>query len=149
MASGWSIGVNRLFFTAVVPVERKTTYLAVYYAWIGLVGGIGPLLAGQLLDYGATQKHEWHGVVIDIYTLLFFLHIALVLAGGGVARGNVVGATDAHAAHVVNRPISPKSILATMYHLLGIVPHAALPDRTGLPIPIVPDVAEVVPELLA
>ncbi len=72
-----------------------------------------------------------------------------LLAGGGIARGNVVGQTDAIAGDVVDRPISPKSLLATMYHLLGIDPRTTLSDRGGRPIPLVPEEAEVVTELLA
>ncbi|OYW18021.1 MAG: hypothetical protein B7Z55_11440, partial [Planctomycetales bacterium 12-60-4] len=72
-----------------------------------------------------------------------------LFAGGGIARGNVVGATDKIAGDVVANPISPKDILATMYHLLGIEPHAFLPDRTGRPIPLVPEGSRVVHEMLA
>ncbi|HEX5104508.1 MAG TPA: DUF1501 domain-containing protein, partial [Pirellulaceae bacterium] len=43
-----------------------------------------------------------------------------LLAGGGTHRGKVIGATDKIAGDVVDRPISPKDLLATMYHLLGI-----------------------------
>jgi hypothetical protein len=71
-----------------------------------------------------------------------------LLAGGGVARGRVVGRTDRHAAHVAERPVSPKDILATTYHLLGIDPETTLTDRTGRPLPLVPG-ASVVTELLA
>lgn len=88
---GWSIGVNRLFFAGVVPHDRKTTYLALYYAWVGLIGGIGPLLAGQLLDIGSDFRPRPLGngwLVVDVYTLLFFLHIVLVLAGG-IMFGNL------------------------------------------------------------
>jgi hypothetical protein len=66
-----------------------------------------------------------------------------------MARGRVVGATDRHAGQVTLNPISPKDILATMYHLLGIDPHAFLPDRTGRPIPLLPDGSRVVTEMLA
>src|SRR5438874_1136457 len=45
-----------------------------------------------------------------------------LFAGGGVARGNIVGRTDKQAGTVVDRPVSPKDILATTYHLLGIDP---------------------------
>lgn len=72
-----------------------------------------------------------------------------LLAGGGVARGRVVGATDRIAAEVTAHPISPKDILATMYHLLGIDPQSYLPDRTGRLIPLLPDGSRVVTELLA
>ncbi len=72
-----------------------------------------------------------------------------LFAGGGIARGNVVGATDAIAGDVVSNPVSPKDMLATMYHLLGIEPHAFLPDRTGRPIPLLPEGTRVVHEMLA
>jgi len=70
------------------------------------------------------------------------------LAGGGVARGKVVGKSDKIAGTVAERPISPKDILATLYHLLGIDPHTLLTDRAGRPIPLLPE-GSVVPELLA
>jgi hypothetical protein len=71
-----------------------------------------------------------------------------LLAGGGVARGRVVGRTDRIGGTVTERPVSPKDVLATTYHLLGIDPEATLTDRTGRPLPLVPD-ASVVTELLA
>ncbi len=73
------------------------------------------------------------------YTTLF--------AGGGVARGRVVGRTDRHGATVTERPVSPKDILATAYHLLGIDPHTLLTDRAGRPVPLVQD-GSVVREML-
>lgn len=75
----------------------------------------------------------------DAYTCLF--------SGGGVARGRVVGRTDRHAATVTERPVSPKDILATAYHLLGIDPHTLIHDRTGRPHPLVTN-GHVVPEML-
>jgi hypothetical protein len=74
------------------------------------------------------------------YTCLF--------AGGGVARGRVIGRTDAHAATVAERPVSPKDVLATVYHLLGIDPETTLTDRTGRPLPLVQG-ASVVTDMLA
>ena len=71
-----------------------------------------------------------------------------VLAGGGVARGKVVGRTDKIAGDVTERPVSPKDILATAYHLLGIDPHTTLTDRTGRPLPLVAE-GSVVTEVLA
>lgn len=71
-----------------------------------------------------------------------------ILAGGGVARGNVVGKTDRIGGTVLDQPISPKDILATVYHLLGIDPETTLTDRTGRQVPVAPN-ARVVTELLA
>ena len=64
-----------------------------------------------------------------------------VMAGGGIARGRVVGKTDKIAGSVVERPISPKDVLATVYHLLGIEPETLLYDRTNRPIPLVQNAA--------
>ncbi len=44
------------------------------------------------------------------------------MAGGGVARGQVVGRSDKIASDPLERAVSPKDILATIYHLLGIDP---------------------------
>ena len=58
---------------------------------------------------------------------------SIVLAGGGVARGRVVGSTDRIAGDVTENPISPKDILATIYYLLGIDPELRVGDRFGVP----------------
>ncbi len=67
--------------------------------------------------------------------------------GGGIARGNVVGKSDKWAAVPAERPVSPKDILATIYHLLGIDHHQTITDRIGRPLPLVE--GQVVQEMLA
>jgi hypothetical protein len=59
-----------------------------------------------------------------------------VFAGGGLARGKVVGRTDASGGHVADTPVSPKDVLATAFHLLGINPHTTVPDRLNRPVPV-------------
>lgn len=73
-----------------------------------------------------------------VYSALF--------AGGGVARGRVVGASDRHAAEPKDRPVSPKDLLATMYHLMGLDPATRLVDRTRRELPLVE--GDVVMEML-
>lgn len=84
---------------------------------------------------GAGREH-WS----DVYCNL--------VAGGGMPRGKVVGSSDAHGAFVKDRPVSPKDLLWTMYHLMGIDPHTTIPDPTGRPMPLVSG-GEIVPELLS
>jgi arylsulfatase A-like enzyme len=62
---------------------------------------------------------------------------SIALAGGGIARGRVIGRSDRIAGTVAERPISPKDILATIYHLLGFDPETTLMDRTARPSPLV------------
>src|SRR5581483_534624 len=57
-----------------------------------------------------------------------------LLAGGGLKGGQVIGATDRLAARVASRPVHYQDVFATLYHFLGINPHAAtLTDPTGRP----------------
>jgi uncharacterized protein (DUF1501 family) len=60
-----------------------------------------------------------------------------MMAGAGIKRGAVIGASDHHGSDVARDPMSPKDMLATMYHLLGIDPHMLIHDRLGRPLPLV------------
>ena len=62
-----------------------------------------------------------------------------LLAGGGVKRGHLFGATDREAGYPREQPTSLKDVLATTYHLLGIDPETHLEDREGRPVALVPD----------
>lgn len=70
------------------------------------------------------------------------------LAGAGIKRGHVVGASDKHGSFVQENPITPKDILCTIYHLLGIDAHTMIPDRLGRPLPLVSG-GRVVEEMLS
>ena len=57
-----------------------------------------------------------------------------LLGGGGLRTGQVVGATTPRGESPANRPYTPRDVLATLYHLLGINPGAVtLPDFNGRP----------------
>ena len=68
-----------------------------------------------------------------------------VFAGGGVAGGKVVGSSDRIGGDVHDTPVSPKDVLATAFHLLGIDPHTTVNDLQGRPVPIAGD-GQVRPE---
>jgi uncharacterized protein (DUF1501 family) len=57
-----------------------------------------------------------------------------LLAGGGFRTGQVIGATDRHAASITDRPVHFAEVLAALYRHLGIDPAAvALTDHAGRP----------------
>lgn len=60
-----------------------------------------------------------------------------LVAGGGTPRGQVIGRTDKQGGEVAQHPVSPKDLLASMYHLLGIDPHTLVSDALGRPLPLV------------
>lgn len=70
-----------------------------------------------------------------------------LVAGAGAPRGGIIGASDATGGDVADRPVSPKDLLATMYHLLGIDHRLTVPDHQGRPLPLVD--GELIHELLA
>jgi hypothetical protein len=77
---------------------------------------------GQVIMNGATDKagrdHWPHA-----YTVL--------AAGGGVRGGQVYGASDNRAAYVVDAPVAPPDLQATVLHTLGIKPSSLIQDRQG------------------
>jgi Protein of unknown function (DUF1501) len=57
-----------------------------------------------------------------------------LLAGGGMATGQVIGATDRVAGEAVTRPVTFGELYATLYHNLGIdAGRATLPDLSARP----------------
>ena len=78
--------------------------------------------------------------------------LVAVLLGRPGRRRNCPGPGDRPIRQDRQRPgrcrVSPRDILATIYHLLGIDPSAFIVDRQGRPMPIIPG-AEVLTEALA
>lgn len=72
-----------------------------------------------------AARHHWSRVY------------SVMMAGGGVARGKVVGSSDKIGGDVRETPVSPKDLLATSLHLLGIDPHSLMRDLEGRPHPLV------------
>jgi len=63
---------------------------------------------------------------------------SLFFAGGGVLGGQVIGATDRHAANPVAAPWGPADVAASIYHAIGIDPETTLYDRQRRPLPVLP-----------
>ncbi len=71
-----------------------------------------------------------------------------MLAGGGMNVGQIIGATDRHAAEPTKRPVHFQDIIATLYHNLGIDPtRTTVTDPKGRPQYLV-EKGEVVRELV-
>jgi hypothetical protein len=66
-----------------------------------------------------------------------------LMAGGGTAGGQVVGASDAHAVEPTDRPVTPRELLATVYRSLGIDASRSIRLADGSTRTIFTDVAPV------
>lgn len=65
-----------------------------------------------------------------------------VVAGGGFAGGQVVGASDAKGEEVADRPVYPWDLIGSMYEQLGIDATARLPHPQGLDVRVSPTEAD-------
>ncbi|MDZ4689204.1 MAG: DUF1501 domain-containing protein, partial [Planctomycetaceae bacterium] len=60
----------------------------------------------------------------------------VLLAGGGVKRGSVYGASDDESAYPARDPVALDDLSATMFEALGIDSHTEVHDRLNRPRPI-------------
>lgn len=76
----WLIGAVRLLYIGVVPPDKKTEYMAVYYATAGLMGGLSSVLGGRILDVSAGISGQFLFFTLDPFTPLFVSGMALTFA---------------------------------------------------------------------
>jgi hypothetical protein len=60
----------------------------------------------------------------------------LLMAGGGLKRGFVYGASDKSAAYPKDNPCTPDDVAATMFYCLGIDPATELRNHVNQPVPV-------------
>lgn len=94
-------------FTALIDDLRERRLLA-----STLVVAVGEFGRSPKINDKAGRDHWEH-----CYSAL--------LAGGGVQGGRVVGASDKHAAHPHDLPLSPADLSATIHHCVGITTEQA------------------------
>src|SRR5215472_6908483 len=122
--------------------------------WGGLIKGLKPLLPrlDQAL-YALVNDLESRGLLDDTLVLalgefgrspIFSQRgtggrehwpycMSMLVAGGGLARGQVIGSTDAKGYDVKDARVTPADLGATVYHHLGIDLAAQWTDQQGRP----------------
>ena len=73
-SAAWAIAQGRLLWVKIIPPAQKTGYNAVYYAWLGVLMGLGPIATGAGLD-------AMRSLLANTYTPVWLLSIVLVLVG--------------------------------------------------------------------
>jgi uncharacterized protein (DUF1501 family) len=71
---------------------------------------------------------------------------SIILAGAGIAGGQVIGASDRVGGEPTDRPITPKDLAATIYSFLGLDPFTLYASTQGRPFPVL-DEGQVIREL--
>lgn len=106
-------------------------------------GMLDETLVIYMTEYGRTPRVNKDGGR-DHWPQAF----SVAFAGAGVKGGQVIGASDNDGAAVIDRPVSPEEIAATILHLTGIDPQTEFYKPDGRPIQFV-DYAQPIQELLA
>lgn len=106
----------------------------------GLLDDVLVLVAGEMGRTPAINKDAGRDHWTSAYSVM--------LAGGGLTRGQVLGSTTSKGEWPRQRPVTVTEILATLYHRLGVDPNTLLRDSQDRPVPILP-CTEYVPELIA
>lgn len=83
---GWAVGSSRLLYADVVPVAKRGGYMAVYYAWSGVAGGLSELMGGRLLDVTASISSKVWIFTIDPFSPLIIASALLSLVSLGLIQ---------------------------------------------------------------
>ncbi len=68
---GWGIGSGRMLYVNVVPPDKRTDYMALYYAWTSIIGGTSQLFGGRILDLSRNLSGHLWVFQLDPYVPLF------------------------------------------------------------------------------
>jgi hypothetical protein len=121
-------GVDRAFAALIEDLEAR--------------GRLAQTLVLFLTEFGRTPKinkqagRDHWGTAGSIF-----------FAGGGARGGQVIGATDRHAAEPRGRSFGPGDVAATVYAALGVGRDTLLRDSQGRPLPVLPQ-GEPIPGVL-
>ena len=63
--------------------------------------------------------------------------MSVLMAGAGVPRGHILGATDSKGYYASENIYSPEDFAATLYTKMGINPEQVLHTNTGRPVQLV------------
>jgi uncharacterized protein (DUF1501 family) len=111
----------------VPPVDRGVSALLDDLADRGMLEDTMVMMLGE---FGRTPKVDSKNAGRDHWAPCF----CGLFAGGGVLPGQVIGKSDKSGAYPSTSPYSPDDIGATVYHMLGVDPHADVRDRLGRPV---------------
>lgn len=110
-------GIDRAFAALITDLKQR--------------GRLDSTLVVYLTEFGRTPKINTGGGR-DHWGMCG----SIFFTGGGTKVGQVIGASDKHAAFPLTRGYSPADVAATIYHALGIPTETRLPDRLGRPVPV-------------
>jgi len=142
-APGWDVHFNcfpSLRGDLIPPIDRAFAALITDLEERGLLDSTLVVMMGEMGRTPRINKEAGRDHWSMAQCILF--------AGGGIRPGQVIGATDKHAAAPATEPIGVSDLLRTIHTLLGIDADKEYADTLGRPVPLV-NGGKVIPGLLA
>jgi hypothetical protein len=132
---GWQVGSSRLLFTQVVPEAQKSQYMAVYYAGIGLIGGVSQFIGGYILDTFSGLSGQWLFISLDSFTVLMSLGIVLpmlsLLFFRQVRSDSNISVTEFAGMFTHGNPVFALGTMARFYRAKDELQAVKLTERLG------------------
>ena len=141
--NSWDTHTNnfaKLKDTLLPPMDQAASALLVDLEQRGMLDEVLVLMMGEMGRTPTINKESGRDHWPDVFSLM--------IAGGGLTRGQVLGSSTGHSKTPRDRPVHYHELLATLYYQLGIDPQQMIADGQDRPVRIMPD-AEPVRELLA
>lgn len=108
-------------------VPRADRALAALVSDLAERGLLDETLMVWMGDFGRTPKIDKKYASRDHWPFAF----TVLMAGAGLTGGAIYGRTDHHAAHVLENPVSPADLTATIFSALGVNPRTQMRDARG------------------
>ena len=122
------------------PLDRAVAALVADLIERGLYEKVLVVVMGE---FGRTPRMNAHAGR-DHWGRTF----SVLFGGGGMKMGQVIGRSSAKGEYVLDRPVSPQDVVATVYHHLGIDGQAVhYSDSQGRPYPLI-ETGEPIRELV-
>lgn len=108
-----------------VPRADKT--LSAFVADLSERGLLDETLVVWMGDFGRTPRISKPWASRDHWPHAF----TILMAGAGIRGGTTFGQTDSHAAYVIENPVTPADITATIVSALGVDPATLVTRADG------------------
>jgi len=134
-AIAWGVGSGRLLFTQIVPRDKTSQYMAVYYASIGLIGGVSKFIGGIILDAFDGLSGQWLFITLDSYSVLMLISIVLpavsILLFRYVRSDGNLGVTEFALMFIHGNPVGALSTMVRFYRAKDVTETVLLTEQLG------------------
>ncbi|HEX2908801.1 MAG TPA: MFS transporter [Phototrophicaceae bacterium] len=131
----WALGSARLLYVRVVPSEKKAEYMAVYYAAVGLIGGLSQVGGGRILDFTSGLSGQFLIFTIDPFFPLFVFGIVLtflsILLFRHVQADSPVGVSEFAGLFIHGNPVTALESMFRYYRARDERATVAMTERMG------------------